>query len=147
MKTNKDYYEHDLQRIDGSIISKGKVGGSILHKLLELCDKYFHIHIEESVYEEGESEYFWVDIEGIGYGWKWMKCEDENGILDEQMNRNILVDHIKQMVARILNGVYDNPLWFTHIKTNDYEQVILYNQMNDGNKYNYVFSDKDLDMW
>lgn len=146
MKTNKDYYEHDLQRIDGSTISKGKVGGSILHKLLELCDKYFHIHIEESSYNEyGELE--WIDIEGIGYGWKWLRCEDENGILNEQMNHNILVDHIKQMVGRILNGVYDNALWFTYLKTNDYEQVILYNQMNDGIKYSYVFSDKELDMW
>lgn len=146
MITNKEYWELDLEKLEGQIVSKGKVGGNILHKLLELCDKYFHIHIEEILYNEyGELE--WIDIEGIGYGWKWLRCEDENGILDEQMNHNILVNYIKQMVRRILNRVYDNALWFTYLKTNDYEQVILYNQMNDGNQYSYVFSDKELDMW
>lgn len=143
MKTNKEYWEYDLQRIEGEIISKGKVGGAILHKLLELCNKHFYIHIEESAYGEyGELD--WIDIEGIGYGWKWLSCEDENDVLDEQKNHDVLVDHIKMMIGFILNRYYDNSLWYTHVIKDDYEQVILYNQMNDGYEYSYKFSDKKI---
>lgn len=144
MKTNKEYWEIGIKKIKGEIISKGKFGGSILYNILELCDKYFHIHIEESFYEEGSDNSYWMDIEGIGYGWKWLRCEDENGKLDEQKNHDMLVDHIKRTLEFIINKHYDDTLWYIHSKENEVERIVIYNQTNDGVQYEYAFSDKEL---
>lgn len=42
---------------------------------------------------EEDSEYYlfnnWIDVEGIDYGWLWLKCKDENRDIYTELKREI----------------------------------------------------------
>jgi hypothetical protein len=144
---NQEYYENGLKNINSKILLKGKIDGVGIVKLLELCDKYFHIHIEESIYSNGCEDAEWYDIEGIEYGWLWMRCEDAKGNFDKKKNSEILKKKIKQVVKDIWyqkkEGSYDD-VYYAYTKMDGVEVFRIYNQCNDGIEYNFVFSHKEL---
>lgn len=147
--TNNEYYLHDLEEVksydDVEIISQGKVNGKIILKTLENCSKYFHIEIQECIYShDNYTNLEWVDVEGIDYGWAWMRFEDDNGKLNKKGIHDHLASKIENFMNMLVNKLYEDHVYYVHMKTNEGECIRFYNQNNDGYVYNYRFSHDEI---
>lgn len=74
-----------------------KVNKDILDELLAVCDS--HKHIEEQIqWYTDESDYSfnnWIDVEGEGYGWLWLK-EIDNEDKWHSLIKNSLIKYIQK---------------------------------------------------
>ena len=60
-------------------IKVDKVSNDILKDLINVCDSTKHIEEVINFYDDEASPGFnnWTDVEGEGYGWLWLKEEDD----------------------------------------------------------------------
>lgn len=70
--------EHILQP-DDKIIKYGQLNEKLILELRMTTSLYDYIEIVTKYYDDEERPYYnnWIDVEGMGYGWTWMKYEEK----------------------------------------------------------------------
>jgi len=65
---------------DEEIIKYGQVDEKIMRELKMTTSLYDYIQVITNYYDNDERPYSnnWTDVEGMGYGWRWMRFEEEN---------------------------------------------------------------------
>ena len=139
---NKDYYLHRLSYYEEKeIISHGKVNGSIIHELLSSCEKHHHLEIREYLHTSNSLDYDWYDVEGIGYGWRWLRFEDEPN--DDKLRESLIKD-IKKFVYKIVNKEFENELYYIYSEYRGEYRFLFFNQTNDRMMYSFRFSEVEI---
>ena len=124
---------------DLRLVSSGRIKGEIISKLLNYCDTYEHIEIQECIYSDDHTNLEWIDVEGIDYGWAWMRFED-----DLQGLREYLASKVRHVLNDILNNKFEDDVYYIHLESDKYKWIKIINQNNDDRLYSYKFSDEEL---
>ncbi|WP_303984210.1 hypothetical protein [Niallia circulans] len=71
--------EHILRPTD-KIIKYGLVDEKIILELKMTTSLYEYIEVLNNYYDNEDNPYFnnWTDVEGMGYGWAWMRYEEKD---------------------------------------------------------------------
>jgi hypothetical protein len=78
-----NYLDKILKHIlspDDKIIKYGQVNENIIRELKMIASLYDYIEIVTNYYDWDEMPYVnnWTDVEGMGYGWAWMRYEEKD---------------------------------------------------------------------
>lgn len=107
MTTIEKILEHILQPED-KIIKYGIVDEKILLELKMTTSLYDYIEIVTDYYDDDEMPYDnnWTDVEGMGYGWSWIRYEENDWYK--------MMCRLVSMEAESLLLRMDNTLYFVY---------------------------------
>ncbi|MEK4907457.1 hypothetical protein [Niallia sp. FSL M8-0099] len=99
--------EHILRPAD-KIIKYGLVDEKIILELKMTTSLYEYIEVLNNYYDNEDNPYFnnWTDVEGMGYGWAWMRYEEK----DWHKMMSKLVEDRSYFLLRDM----DNTLYFVY---------------------------------
>lgn len=91
-----------------SIIKYGQVDEKILLELKMTTSLYEHIEIITNYYDDENEPYFnnWTDVEGMGYGWVWLRYDEK----DWHKMMGMLVSREAESLLKEM----DNTLYFVY---------------------------------
>lgn len=95
---------------DDRIIKYGQLDEKILIELKMATSLYDYIEIVTNYYDDDYMPYVnnWTDVEGMGYGWAWMRHEEKDW--HKMMGRLVLneVESLLKVMDDTLYFVYEN---------------------------------------
>lgn len=139
MKFNnkRSYLEKLTQTKD--VLSHGVLNEKILLELQMNTSLYDYIQVVDELidFEEGEESVVWYDIEGMGYGWRWMRY-------DEKDWHKMMGELVKLEVA-LLKPVIDKTYYIKHKEDNDTVTYRFINREYGNRDLLITLSSKEID--
>lgn len=126
--------EHILSPND-RIIKYGQVNEKVLLELRMTTSLYEHIEIVTNYYDDERNPYYnnWTDVEGMGYGWVWLRYEEEDW--HKMMSKLVSheADSLLQDMDTTLYFVYENEerKVYHFVSLGDWREDVLISFSND----------------
>lgn len=117
------------------IIKYGQVNENILRELKMATSLYNYIEIVTNYYDDEKHPYFnnWTDVEGMGYGWRWLHYEEKDW--HKMMSRLVSdeAEYLLSVMDSTLYFIYENEKVKTYhfITLDDYREDILISFSNE----------------
>ena len=118
-----------ILRPGDKIIKYGQVDEKVLMELKMTTSLYDFIEIVTNYFDDDERPYFntWTDVEGMGYGWAWLRYEEKDW--HKMMGRLVseTADQLSLAVDRTLYFVYENEKvkTFHFVSLGDWREDVL----------------------
>jgi hypothetical protein len=111
------------------IIKYGQLNEKILLELKMTTSLYEYIEIVTNYYDDEELPYFnnWTDVEGMGYGWAWMKYEEKDW---HKMMSKLVACEAASLLLDMDNTLYflyenDDVKTYHFVSLGDYREDVL----------------------
>lgn len=100
----KHVYDY-LQQEGRKILKHGQLDHNILLELKMMTSFYDYIEVNTTYHDDKNDDNLvtWVDIEGMGYGWIWVKYEEKDWY---SMMLKLVIDECKHLTKEMKHTYY-----------------------------------------
>jgi len=120
---------------DNKIIKYGQMSNKVALELKMTTSLYEHMQVITNYYDDEDDLYYnnWTDIEGMGYGWAWMRYKEKDW---HKMMSRMIGDEAKELLKNEENTLYfiyeDEKVKTYHfVQLNDWREDIVISFSNE----------------
>lgn len=135
---NKRSYLEKLKETK-DILSHGVLNEKILLELQMSTSLYNYIQVVDELidFEDGEESVVWYDIEGMGYGWRWMRYDKKDW--------HKMMGELVKLEVVLLKPVIDKAYYIKHKEDNDTVTYRFINREYGNRDLLITLSSKEID--